>query len=61
MTPHESAIDYLVESALGDLNSRLEDLCAERGVTRAEVRARLNHAWGVVEAWDDWCEENPDA
>lgn len=61
MTPNNSPIDSIAQRALERMAEELDDLVRERGVTRTEVRARLDEAWGTVEAWDDWCEENPDA
>lgn len=52
-------IDGVTQRALERMTDDLDDLVRERGVTREEVRARLDEAWGTVEAWDDWCEENP--
>lgn len=61
MTSNNGLIDSVVQDAMNKMTDDLDDLVRERGVTRAEVRARLDEAWGTVEAWDDWCEENPDA
>lgn len=60
-TKIDNLIDSVTQRAMERMTEELDDLVRERGVTRAEVRARLDEAWGTVEAWDDWCEENPDA
>lgn len=56
----KSRIDAVVQDSMNKMTDGLYDLMLEYKITRAEIRERLEVAWGVVEAWDDWCEENPD-
>lgn len=56
MTRH--LIDFTVESALERLNGELADLASKHGLTDKQVRDRLDEAWGLVGAWDEWCEAN---
>lgn len=55
-----SRIDAVVQDSMNKMTDGLDDLMREHGITRAEIRERLEVAWGTAEAWDDWCEENPD-
>lgn len=52
-----SEVADLVEEAISEVMSKLEDLVYRNHITEAEAKEAISHEPDFAEAWEDYCDE----